>query len=191
MASKSSTEAPAAPGRSLPETVVVGRVRRAHGVQGEVAVEVMSDVPGRFEAGSELVAVGPSGRRSALTLVAARPHRGGLLARFAGVDDRDAADALRGARLEVARSAVPAAPAGTYYYFELVGCRCTDATVGELGEVTGLTEDGGGVLLVVEGPLGAVPIPFVQRFLRKVDVEAGLIELDLPPGLVETCASRS
>ncbi|HEX5720466.1 MAG TPA: ribosome maturation factor RimM, partial [Thermoanaerobaculia bacterium] len=103
---------------------------------------------------------------------------------------RDQAEELRDALLEVDRSDVPDAPAGTYYWYQLLGCRCrVDGE--DLGEVTDLVEDGGGLLLVVSKDGRQVPIPFVRSFLKEVDVERGRIELDLPEGLLEACASGS
>jgi 16S rRNA processing protein RimM len=110
--------------------------------------------------------------------------------RFAGVADREAAAALRGGWLEIERSLVPPAPPGTYYRYELLGCRCMDSGV-DLGEVVEVVEDGGGLLLVVSDGSREVPVPFVARFLRRVDVAGGRIEVALPPGLIEACASRS
>lgn len=182
------------------ERVEVGRVLRAHGVRGEVAVESFSDVAERFSPGAELLvaarragstAPAPPGLPPRLTVETVRPHRGALLIRFAGVLDRDAADALRGAVLEVPREAVPAPPEGTWYHFQLEGCRCRDARLGDLGEVVDVVEDGGGVLLAVEGESRRLLVPFVRAFVREVDTEEGRIELDLPEGLIETCASRS
>jgi 16S rRNA processing protein RimM len=175
--------------RDLPERVAVGRVLRPHGVRGEVAVEVLSDVPERLAPGSEVVAVRANHPRK-LVVESRRPQKSGALIRFQGVDDRDQAEELRDAVLEVDRSQVPAAPAGTYYWYELLGCRCHSAGE-DLGEVTDLVEDGGGLLLVVKDGEREVPIPFVRSFLKDVDVERGRIELDLPPGLLEACASRS
>ena len=86
---------------------------------------------------------------------------------------------------------VPPPPAGLYYHFELVGCRCLDAESGDLGEVTAVIEDGGGVLLEVSGAGRTLPVPFVEAFLESVDVAGKTICLRLPPGLVETCSSRS
>jgi 16S rRNA processing protein RimM len=118
-----------------------------------------------------------------------RARQATALVRFAGVGDREAAVALRGGWLEIERSRVPPAPPGTYYHYELLGCRC--ASGGEdLGEVVEVVEDGGGLLLVVSDGIRAVPVPFAARFVRAVDVERARIELDLPPGLIETCASR-
>ena len=177
--------------RELPARVTVGRVLRPHGVRGEVVVEVLSDVPGRLDRGrSVLAAREEGGPARPLEVAAHRPHKSGALLVFAGIDDRDAAEGLRGLWLEVDRSQVPAAPPGTYYHYELLGCRCYDGDRG-LGEVVDLLEDGGGLLLIVADGEQRVPLPFVERFLREIDVEAGRIVFDLPPGLLDACASRS
>lgn len=194
----SKTNEPARPLRDdLPETVAVGRVLRPHGVRGEVVVEVISDVPGRFDAGSVLLASreGEPGRPLApLTIAAGRPHKSGALVRFAGFDDRDRAEELRGVWLEVPRSQVPAAEPGTYYQYELLGCRCFSGGE-ELGRVEEVVEDGGGLLLIVaqkrKDAERRIPVPFVREFLKSVDVAGGTIELELPPGLLEVCASTS
>lgn len=195
MSSKSSrktTDAPAdTAGRAdLPERVAVGRVLRPHGVRGEVVVEVLSDVPGRLAPGRRLSASWAGKPARTVTVETYRVHKTGALVRFAGSEDRDQAEELRDALLEVDRSEVPAAPEGTYYWYQLLGCRCwVDGE--DLGEVTDLVEDGGGLLLVVSKEGRQVPIPFVQSFLKEVDVESGRIELDLPEGLLEACASGS
>lgn len=180
----------------LPERVAVGRVLRPHGVRGEVTVEVLSDVPGRLDAGSRVLGIREGRPPILLEVKESRPHKGGLRLHFAGYDGpdgRERADELRGLSLEVLRSDVPPAPEGTYYWYELVGCRCIAGDAGDedLGRVTDVVEDGGGLLLVVSDGEREVPIPFVRSFLKSVDVGQGRIELDLPPGLLETCASRS
>lgn len=188
------------------ETVAVGRVLGPHGLRGEVVVEVLTDAPRRFDPGNALLLVREGEPPLALVVAARRAHgapagkqggaggsrarRATALLRFAGVGDREAAAALRGGWLEIERSLVPPAPQGTYYRFELLGCRCSDGGE-ELGEVVEVVEDGGGLLLIVADGRREVPVPFVARFLRAVDVEHGRIELDLPPGLIEACASRS
>ncbi len=171
--------------------VLVGRVRRAHGLLGEVVTEILSDVPERFAPGSRLLAARPGQPPRPLTVLRCRPHQGVALVTFEAVADRNAAEALAGCELVVAASEVPDAKLGEYFYFQLIGCRCLDRRAGALGEVVDVVEDGGGLLLVVEGPEGTLPIPFVRSFLQRVDVEEGVIELELPAGLVETCASRS
>lgn len=195
MASRSSTSKPppdaVAETVLVPETVLVGVIHRAHGVRGEVAVEPLSDVPGRLAPGSVLTAVDRRGNSRPLEVASARPHKGLVLLTFEGVAGRDQAEALRGATLEVGRGEVPPPPAGAFYQFQLVGCRCRDLAAGELGEVADLVDDGGGQILVVQGPAGELLVPFVERFIRSIDLEARAIELDLPPGLIEACASGS
>lgn len=174
----------------LPARVTVGRVIRPHGVRGELVVSVLSDVPGRFASGNKLLmAREEGGAAETVEVESERPHKTGVVLRLAGVEDRDRAEELRGRWLEVERSEVPAAPPGTYYHFELLGCRCFDGGR-ELGEVVDLIEDGGGLLLIVANGEHRVPVPFVSGFLREVDVASGRIDVDLPPGLVEVCASK-
>ena len=172
--------------RGLPDYVLVGRVVKPHGLAGEVVVECESDVDERFEPGAT-VRLGAQGR--ALEVVDSRPFGDRLLVRFAGFPDRTSVESLRGLELVVERSEVPHAPAGSFYHFELIDCACFDRTLGELGSVRALHEDGGGLLLEVERGDLRLLVPFVDAFVVKIDVAARRIDLDLPPGLVDVCAS--
>jgi 16S rRNA processing protein RimM len=186
MSSKSSTT-----DAGVPEHIVVGLIHKPHGIAGEVAVEPMTDLAARFAPGSRLEVVVPGVPRRTLEVRSARAHGRGLLVRFAGIDSRDRAEELRAGRLEVAVADVPPAPEGEYYHFELLGCRCFDAAGAGLGVVEEVLEDGGGVVLSVRDGDERLLIPFVRAYLRRVDLTARRIELDLPDGLVETCKSRS
>ena len=173
-----------------PQRVTVGRILRPHGLRGEVVVEVLSDVPGRFDPGRTVQLVDAGGQARPGVIVGRGEHKSGARLRFAGVDDRDGAEALRGTWLEVDEGETPEAPPGTYYQFQLLGCRCFSAGE-DLGQVVDIVEDGGGLLLLIANGSRELPVPFVERFLRRIDVAAGVIELELPAGLVETCASKS
>lgn len=171
------------------EYLVIGRIRRAHGVTGEVAVEVLTDVAGRFDIGSEVV-VSRSGRRECLRVAGARPHKDVVLVRFDGCEDRDEADLLRGALVEIEASRAPESEPGSYYYHELIGCRSKDRTAGELGEVVDVIEDGGGLILEISDGNRSLLVPFVARYIQRIET-GRWIEFDLPEGLIETCASSS
>ena len=101
---------------------------------------------------------------------------------------------LAGFELTVDRAEVPAAGPGSYYLFELVGCRCVDERAGELGTVVEVVADGGGWLVEVEsreaGGGRRLSLPFAEEFLVSVDPAARRIDWRLPEGLIEACASR-
>ncbi len=175
--------------RSLPDTVTVGRVRRPHGVCGELLVEVTSDLPDRFQVGSLLFLVSNDGDRRQVQIETSRSHRLGAIIGLDSCTSRDHAELLRGSIFEVERRRVPNAPKGCYYYFELVGCECRDLGKGKLGTVTDILEDGGGVLLRVRDGGQEVLIPFVANFISEIDISNGMIKVDLPEGLIETCTS--
>lgn len=188
MASKSSTtEAP------TPRTVIVGEIRRPHGVRGEVVVDPQTELPDRFRPGRELWITRPDETAPVRTvrIAASRPYRDALLVRFEGLEDRDAVGSLQGTRLEAEPIGTGELEEGEFFYYQLHGCRCRDRDRGELGEVVDLVEDGGGLLLIVEGERGRLPVPFVRALITEVDIEGKRIELELPPGLIEACTSRS
>ena len=176
---------------SLPECITVGRVRKPHGVRGEVVVDVLSDVQGRFAAGSVVEVVLSSGERNRMQIDSARIRQGGAIVRFVGCESRDQAEGLRRAAVEIDRSQVPPAPEGAFYYFELIGCACVDEHEGELGRVARVLEDGGGLILEISSESRNLLVPFVDAYLKKVDIAARRIELTMPKGLIETCTSGS
>jgi len=181
--------------------VAVGRIASAHGLRGELAVDPLTDVPDRFAPGSTLTLTARGSSPCSVVVVKSRPvssrHKDRLLVSLQGIEDRTAAEALRGAILEVDAAAVPPAPEGSWYHFDLVGCRCTDRRAGELGEVVEVIEGGGGDLLRVVAPgSGDEPgrellLPFVDAYLAEVDVAGRRILWDLPEGLIEACGSAS
>jgi len=183
----------------------VGRIAAAHGLRGELAVDALSDVPDRFTPGASLLLTLPGALPGTpprpVVVTRSRPlpsrHKDRLLLSLQGIDDRTAAEGLRGALLEVTATAVPPAPEGSYYHFDLVGCRCADRRAGDLGEVVEVIEGGGGDLLRVVATTAdgeaarELLLPFVEAYLAEVDVAGRRILWDLPEGLIEACGSAS
>jgi 16S rRNA processing protein RimM len=172
------------------DTVRVGRVLRPHGLRGEVVVEVETEVRGRLAAGSELLLRSRDGVVRPVRLATGSFAATTARVRIEGCASRNDAEALRGAELEVPIERVPEPPPGAFWQHELVGAICRDRRAGELGQVEELIEHGGRWWLQVRGARGEVLIPFAEPFLERVDRETRTLYLDLPPGLIETCASR-
>jgi len=166
--------------------LVVGRIGRAHGIGGEVTVEVRTDDPAaRFAVGSRL-RTDPA-ERGPLTVTGARPRPGGLVVAFDGVFGRDAADALRGTLLVVDSAALPALEdPDEFYDHELVGLAAFLTDGRGLGTVAEIVHGPGGDLLVVRAEDGQERlVPFVRAIVPAVDVARGRVVVDPPPGLLE------
>ncbi|WP_018682040.1 ribosome maturation factor RimM [Actinokineospora enzanensis] len=170
------------------DLVLVGRVAKAHGITGELAVDVRTDSPERRFALDAVVTARVRGAADrALTVTAVREHSGRLLVRFAEVPDRTAAEGLRGALLLADPADLPAIDdPDEFYDHELEGlaARLRDGT--EIGTVREIGHSPAGELLVVDRPDGTeVLVPFVRQIVPEVDVRAGYVLLDPPEGLIE------
>lgn len=162
--------------------LVVARIGKAHGLRGEVALDVRTDVPqDRFEIGAVLATVPPEA--GPLTVAATRVHQGRWLVRFAESTDRSAAEALRGVELVVDPGESDEEDA--WYPHELAGLRAelSDGTV--VGEVVGLEHLPAHDVLVVRETGGErTLVPFVHAIVPVVDVAGGRVELTPPGGLL-------
>lgn len=150
-------------------TVAVGRVSRAHGVQGEVAVLVLSEVEGRFAPGATLWL--EDGRK--LTVESSKPHRGGLLVRFREVRDREQAEGLQRALLVVPESSSPSLPEGSWWDHQIEGCAVETDRGRPLGTVREVIHTAANdVWSVVDGGGRETLVPVLIDVLVSVDVGA-------------------
>lgn len=163
--------------------VVVGRVLRPHGVRGEVVVDPRTDqAQRRFAPGSGLAC--PDG--TVLAVASSRPHANRWLLRFVGVDGRDAAEALRGTVLSTDADDAVAVDADEFPVVALVGLHVRDVSDRALGVVHAVEHSGWQDLLVVETAAGRhVRVPFVTAIVPTVDLDAGVLVIDPPPGLLD------
>jgi 16S rRNA processing protein RimM len=165
------------------EPVLVGSVARAHGLQGEVVVDVWSDAPERFRPGSALIARLPEGVTRTMVVETARPFGERLLIRFEGIANRTQAEALRGVDLAIDRKDAAPLPAGEHYRFELVGLRVRTASGEHLGTVTEIFETGSNDVIVVRGDRGELLLPHLTNVVVAIDPDRGEMVVELPPGL--------
>ena len=166
--------------------LVVGRVGRAHGIRGDVSVEVRTDDPETRLGPGAVLLTDPPGR-GPLTVAAGKVHSGRLLLRFEGVADRTAAEALRGTMLiaEVDPSVQPEDPE-EYYDHQLEGLEVATVAGEVVGEVAEMLHLPGHDLVAVRRPDGSeVLVPFVAEIVPTVDLEAQRMVIDPPPGLID------
>jgi 16S rRNA processing protein RimM len=163
---------------------VVARIGRAHGLRGEVSVEVRTDVPEQRFVPGTVFGTDPADR-GPLTLVSARDHGGVLVLGFEQTGDRSAAEALRDTLLVVDADASDEEDA--WYEDELVGLRVEDPQGRLLGELVRLETGGAQDLLVVRPAAGGehVRVPFVSALVPVVDVPGGKVVVDPPGGMFE------
>jgi 16S rRNA processing protein RimM len=170
--------------------LVVGRVVKAHGVTGELVVEVRTDDPEtRFAPGNTLRAK-PSreagGQERSFVVEGVREHGARLLVRLAAVTDRDAADALRGSVFVIDSDELPPIDEpDTYYDHQLEGLRVHTTTGQDLGVVAEVLHTAAGELLAVKRDSGELLVPFVAAIVTSVLLEDGTVEIDPPEGLLD------
>jgi 16S rRNA processing protein RimM len=165
--------------------LVVGLVRRPHGLAGEVSVEPATDFPDRFRAGARFLWTRGEAARD-LVIEESRPHGPRWLVRFEGAADRNAAEELCGGELSVPEAEAAPEPEGYYYSHRIRGWRCETPAGAALGVVESLETSPAGPLLTIATPGGkSVLVPFVDGIVREMDASGQRVVLDPPEGLFE------
>ena len=181
--------------------VVVGRVGRPHGIRGEVVIGVRTDEPDlRFAVGATVDARsspddGPAdgGAGERLTVASARWHSGQLLVAFAGITDRTAAAELTGSWLSVDSSQLPeTGDPDEFRDHELIGLSVRTCAGDPVGLVTDVLHYGQDLLVVrrADDSGGECLVPFVTAIVPEVDVRAGVVVIDPPPGLLDPAQAQ-
>lgn len=170
------------------DAVEVGRLGEAWGVKGWFKVLAHSQAPQALFSSRRWYLM-PSARPPRgfegprlLRIVEVREHAGGIVARAQGVDDRSAAEALRGATVHVPRSSFPSTGSDEYYWVDLIGLEVLNREGQFLGKVKDLMSTAAQAVLVLEfddaGSPGERMIPFVAAYVDQVDRAAGRILVD-------------
>jgi 16S rRNA processing protein RimM len=177
-------------GNAQMRRVIVGRIAGAHGIRGEVRVELRSSA--ELMLGLQRVALSRLGvddpQATETEIEGGTPASPGeVRLTLRGVADRDAAEALRGELLLADTNDLPPLPSGSHYWFELIGCEVARASGERIGEVAELWETGAAHdVLVVAGDDGKQRlIPMVGALLQNVDVAAKRIVLEDVAGLAD------
>lgn len=170
----------------------VGDVVRPHGIRGELGIESYADSPSAFASGGRL-RLAPAdhperGRDYAVRAV--REHKGRLLVVLEGVPDRTAAEALRGLGVWVRAADLPDPEPDALFLYELLGLRVrlagAAATEPDLGVIEDVLDAGGSELWRIRDAKGReILFPAVDALVPEIDLDAGYVVIDPPPGLLE------
>jgi 16S rRNA processing protein RimM len=173
------------------EYFLVGRVRRAHGIRGELVVEALTDVPDAIFAAGRRVLVGNAagdlapGPREMLVL-RATPFKGGLIVAFEGIEDRTAAEAWRNRTFLVPDGEIEPPSDDEIFIHDLVGMRVVRVGGDEIGEVVEVFEMPQGLVFEVRRAEGKPALlPFNEQTVTNVDSEARVITIDPIEGLLD------
>jgi len=166
------------------DRTLVGYVRKAHGIKGSVIVRPLTDDPSRrWAAGSVLTS--DAEPPAEYTVVTATTHPAGLLVHFSGVNDRSAAEGLKGTSFSIPSDERRNLDDGEYWPDELVGCTVVDEAGELLGTVEAIEFGGAQDRLVVRTERGAVEVPLVDAIIPIVDIDGRRIVATPPPGLFD------
>jgi len=174
-----------------PSYVVIGQVRRPHGIRGEVRVEILTDYPERVVQRDYLYLAHPQSPDDVerYPLEAVRPHKGILLIKLGRIDDRDAAEELRGMLVQVPLAEAVPLEEDEYYHFQLIGTDVETETGEWLGRVADVLETGAHDVYVVRGPRGEILLPAVEDVILELDIEMKKMTVHLLPGMLEEPAT--
>jgi 16S rRNA processing protein RimM len=172
--------------------LVVGRVAKSHGIKGEVVVEVRTDEPDdRFAVGTVLNGRKPrsNGGTNPYVVEAVREHSGRLLLRLRGVDDKTAADLLRGILFVVESDDLPPSEdPDEFYDHELEGLSVRTVDGQDVGKIREVLHSAAGELLSIrpaDGSRAEILVPFVSAIVTSVSLADGLVVIDPPEGLLD------
>ena len=162
--------------------IFVAQVGAAHGVRGEVKVTTFTADPMALANYKTLMRQDGS---PALTIASARPTKGGIVARLKGVDDRNAAEALRGLKLYIPRESLPPTDEDEFYLADLIGLAVETAAGELLGKVKTVQDFGAGDLLEIQPKAGASWwLPFTREAVPEVRIAEGRLIAE-PPAVIE------
>jgi 16S rRNA processing protein RimM len=165
--------------------IAVGEILGTHGNKGEVKITALTDTSERW---MELtrVFVDDEDGQCALFLEQVRFFKGLVLVKFRGIEDLTAAADLRGKFLWLPEAERPPLPPDRFYCDQIIGLRVETLTGRELGLVAQILFTGANDVYVLRGgPVGEILLPALKSVVREVNLEAGRIRVELPPGLVD------
>ena len=177
-----SEQSAGSPSTGEPVFLVIGKLRRPHGVRGEILMDILTDFPERVRQGS-MVYVGQD--YSPLRIRSRRTHQNGFLIAFRGYDSPEEVGELRNQMVYVRAEDRPPLPEGEFYHHQIMGLRVVSETGAVLGKVVEILETGANDVYVVRPERGPeILLPVIDPVILDVDLAGGEIHVHLLPGLI-------
>ena len=171
------------PAAGGPAFLVVGKIRRPHGVDGDVLVEVYTDFPERLDPKAVIYA---GEAHIPLKIRRQRIHNNGILLAFDDYTTPEQVGRFRNQNLYIVVADAKELPEGEFYYYELLGLSVMDEKGASLGEVTEIIQTGANDVYVVANEAGhEILLPAIAEVILDVDLESKMMQVHLLPGLVE------
>jgi 16S rRNA processing protein RimM len=181
-ATKRNQSIPGSPSSGEPVFLAVGKLHRAHGVHGEIIMEVLTDFPERLKPGVTLF-VGKD--HQPMQLKSRRWHNQNLLVSFDGYSNPEAVSVLVNQLVQVRAEDRPPLPEGEYYHHQLLGLQVVDENGNQLGRLKQILETGANDVYIVQPEQGKeILIPAINSVLQSIDLAHGQIIVHLLPGLL-------
>lgn len=172
--------------------LVVGQITSAHGLRGEMSVELHTDFPERFQAGTTLYM---GDELQPIEIQHARPHKANMLLRFHNVETRDEAERMRGIWLYIEEEDAAPLEDDTYWIHDIIGLQVVSDDGRELGRISDVMSTGANDVYVIQPAPGVnrdreLLLPAVADVIQKVDLETGSMVVTLIPGLLDEDESQ-
>lgn len=166
-----------------PAFLAIGKLRRPHGVHGEIIMDILTDFPERLHRGS-LLYIGEAHQEIRLNSI--RPNNRTLLVSLAGYTTPETVGVFRNQIVFVPAADRPPLPEGEYYHHQIIGLRVVSDEGQELGHVSEILETGANDVFVVRPSMGSdILLPAIDPVILQVDLEQGEMLVHLLPGLIE------
>jgi len=165
--------------------MAVGAIVKAFGVRGDVIVQPMTDFPGRLKRARTLWVGGDTHAAREIRVERLSVGPRGIRVKLGGIDDRTAAEGLRGALLFIDEDRATPLKKGVFFVHDIVGIAVRDEAGADLGTVADVLRYPASDVYVVRGPAGEILIPAVREFVRAVDIAARTMTVRLIEGMVE------
>jgi 16S rRNA processing protein RimM len=169
----------------MDDLVAIARIAKPHGLRGELAADVLTDFPERFEGLKDVTCVLADGSQRSEKLERYRFQNERVLLKFEGIDRIEDAEPLRNAEICVSEDEAVELDEGEYFDWELEGCSVETVTGEAIGTVTEVMRTGGTEIIVVRSDDRDYLIPFAESICTGVDTAAKRIVVDPPEGLLE------